>query len=90
MPVSLEAALTDSSWRGEQLVTALHKIGKTIAQKDIKPGNKSIQRLIDYAVNLNAFLLFHESKEVLRKATDEHFLQYFLTQHSKQYTIGTL
>lgn len=90
MPVSLEAALTDSSWRGEQLVTALHKIGKKIAQKDIKPGNKSIQSLIDYAMNLNAFLLFRESKEVLRKATDEHFLQYFLTQHSKQYTIGTL
>jgi len=42
VPVSLEAALTDSSWRGEQLVTVLHKIGKTIAQKDIKPGNKSI------------------------------------------------
>jgi len=42
LPVSLEAALTDSSWRGEQLVTVLHKIGKTIAQKDIKTGNKSI------------------------------------------------
>lgn len=57
MPVSLEAELTDSSWRGEQLVTALDKIGKTIAQKDIKPGNKSIQSFINYAVNLCIFII---------------------------------
>lgn len=58
MPVSLEAELTDSSWRGEQLVTAFHKIGKTIAQKDIKLGNKNIQSLIDYAMK---FCIFYYS-----------------------------
>lgn len=57
MPVSLEAELTDSSWRGEQLVTALHKLGKTTVQKDIKPRSKSIQSLIDYAVNLCIFII---------------------------------